>query len=134
MKILIISQYFYPENFRINDLAVELKKRGHIITILTGLPNYPKGEYFEGYSNKKNNDEIWFKTDNRNLFEFSLNSFLDNRDFHTKNVSLDLHNSDFKNNVMTEYEKKFSEQGMPIYRLEAVYESNDNGGYVYVNK
>ena len=59
MKILIISQYFYPENFRINDLAVELKKRGHIITILTGLPNYPKGEYFEGYSNKKNNDEIW---------------------------------------------------------------------------
>ena len=53
MKILIISQYFYPENFRINDLAVELKKRGHIITILTGLPNYPKGEYFEGYSNKK---------------------------------------------------------------------------------
>ncbi len=82
----------------------------------------------------KNNGEIWFKTDNRNLFEFSLNSFLDNRDFHTKNVSLDLHNSDFNNNVMTEYEKKFSEQGMPIYRLEAVYESNDNGGYVYVNK
>ena len=49
MKILIVSQYFYPENFRINDLALELKKRGHEITVLTGLPNYPKGEYFEGY-------------------------------------------------------------------------------------
>jgi len=59
MKILIISQYFYPENFRINDLALELKNRGHKITVLTGLPNYPKGEYFDGYGDKKNCDEIW---------------------------------------------------------------------------
>lgn len=58
-SILIISQYFYPENFRINDLVIELKKRGHKVTVLTGLPNYPKGEYFEGYSNKKNCDEMW---------------------------------------------------------------------------
>lgn len=59
MKILIISQYFYPENFRINDLALELKNRGHKITVLTGLPNYPKGEYFDGYDDRKNCDEIW---------------------------------------------------------------------------
>ncbi|MFQ9668577.1 glycosyltransferase family 4 protein [Thomasclavelia spiroformis] len=59
MKILIVSQYFYPENFRINDLALELKKRGHEITVLTGLPNYPKGEYFDGYSNDRNCDEVW---------------------------------------------------------------------------
>lgn len=59
MRILIISQYFYPENFRINDLALELKKRGHEITVLTGLPNYPQGEYFKGYSDKKNCDELW---------------------------------------------------------------------------
>ena len=59
MRILIISQYFYPENFRINDLALELKKRCHEITVLTGLPNYPQGEYFKGYSNKKNCDELW---------------------------------------------------------------------------
>lgn len=59
MKILIVSQYFYPENFRINDLAKELKSRGHEITVLTGLPNYPTGNYFEGYSNKKNCDEEW---------------------------------------------------------------------------
>ena len=49
-RILVITQYFYPENFRINDLVLELKNRGHEITVLTGLPNYPKGEYFEGYS------------------------------------------------------------------------------------
>lgn len=59
MKILIVSQYFYPENFRINDLALELRNRGHKITVLTGLPNYPKGEYFDGYDDKKNCDEIW---------------------------------------------------------------------------
>ncbi len=50
MKILIISQYFYPENFRINDLVYTLKSRGHKVEVLTGKPNYPRGEYFENYS------------------------------------------------------------------------------------
>ena len=50
MRILVISQYFYPENFRINDLVFSLKKRGHCIEVVTGKPNYPTGEYFEGYS------------------------------------------------------------------------------------
>lgn len=59
MKILIISQYFYPENFRINDLALELKERGHEITVLTGKPNYPQGVYYKGYSFKENEDEYW---------------------------------------------------------------------------
>ena len=59
MKILVISQYFYPENFRINDLVLELKKRNHEVTVLTGKPNYPQGEYYNGYSFKGNEDEIW---------------------------------------------------------------------------
>jgi glycosyltransferase involved in cell wall biosynthesis len=50
MKILIVSQFFWPENFRINDLAEELSIRGHEVTVLTGIPNYPKGRWFEGYS------------------------------------------------------------------------------------
>ena len=49
MKVLIISQYFFPEEFKINDLARELVSRGHQVTVLTGKPNYPKGEYFDGY-------------------------------------------------------------------------------------
>ena len=49
MKIFIVSQYFYPENFRINDIVRELVKRGHSITVLTDLPNYPEGEIYEGY-------------------------------------------------------------------------------------
>ncbi len=62
--------------------------------------------------------EIHFKTDNRGLFEFSLNSFAD-FGLKLKNITLDLHNSAFEGNVMTEYEKLFSEKGQPIYRCEA---------------
>ena len=57
MKILVISQYFYPENFRINDLVFSLQKRGHHIEVLTGKPNYPKGNYFKGYSWEGPEDE-----------------------------------------------------------------------------
>ena len=49
MKILIVSQYFWPENFRINDLTQELVKRGHSVTVLTGVPNYPAGIVFDAY-------------------------------------------------------------------------------------
>jgi len=49
MDTLIVSQYFWPENFRINDLALALDEAGHKITILTGLPNYPEGQIYEGY-------------------------------------------------------------------------------------
>lgn len=49
MNILIVSQYFWPETFRINDLAQGLVERGHHVTILTGKPNYPEGRFFSGY-------------------------------------------------------------------------------------
>ena len=49
MNILIITQYFWPENFRVNDLALGLKERGHTILVLTGKPNYPGGRFFAGY-------------------------------------------------------------------------------------
>ena len=49
MKILIISQYFWPENFRINDVAKLLVKKGIDVSVLTGYPNYPSGVLFEGY-------------------------------------------------------------------------------------
>lgn len=49
MKVLIVSQYFWPENFRINDLAKGLVERGHEVTALTGIPNYPEGRFFAGY-------------------------------------------------------------------------------------
>lgn len=54
MKILIVTQYFYPENFKSNDLAFELQKRGYDVTVLTGLPNYPEGKLYDGYGIFKN--------------------------------------------------------------------------------
>ena len=62
--------------------------------------------------------EIHQKTDNREFFEFSLEEF-SQCGFTLKNISLDLHKSGFEGNIETEYERRFSEQGLPIYRLEA---------------
>ena len=49
MNILIVSQYFWPENFKINDVAQGLVDKGHNVSVLTGLPNYPKGKFYKGY-------------------------------------------------------------------------------------
>ena len=57
MKILVVCQHFYPENFRINDICFELAKKGHEVTVLTGLPNYPKGKVLKEYK--------WFKNRNQ---------------------------------------------------------------------
>lgn len=50
MKILVVSQYFWPENFRINDLVKEWVTRGHEVTVLTGKPNYPDGQVFQEFA------------------------------------------------------------------------------------
>jgi len=49
MKILFVSQYFYPETFRGNDIVFDFVKKGHKVTVLTGKPNYPLGTFFHGY-------------------------------------------------------------------------------------
>jgi colanic acid biosynthesis glycosyl transferase WcaI len=46
VRLLVVTQYFWPENFRINDLVSELTSRGHQVTVLTGRPNYPAGDFF----------------------------------------------------------------------------------------
>ncbi|MBE0471046.1 MAG: glycosyltransferase family 4 protein [Methyloprofundus sp.] len=65
MRILVVTQYFWPENFRINDLCQELVRRGHEVTVLTGKPNYPSGTLFpefkgspEKFSEYKGSDVI----------------------------------------------------------------------------
>ncbi len=50
MKVLIVSQYFYPEQFRINDIAKELSERGYKLKVVTGIPNYPRGRFYKGYN------------------------------------------------------------------------------------
>lgn len=58
-RILVISQYFYPEQFRINDMCQEWINRGHKVTVVTGIPNYPQGEFYKGYGWFKNRQETW---------------------------------------------------------------------------
>lgn len=96
---------------------------------------YPKGSYknrrltnprfLELYKSFLKPDGCVFqKTDNMHFFEYSVESF-SSCGYVFKNVNLDLYNSDFEGNIPTEYEKKFSAMGLPIYRLEA-YLKNDN--------
>jgi glycosyltransferase involved in cell wall biosynthesis len=59
MRILIVTQYFWPENFKINDIALALKERGHEVLILTGKPNYPNGKFSKGYTFFNNRIEFW---------------------------------------------------------------------------
>lgn len=61
--LLVISQYFYPEAFRINDMCQEWVKRGYKVTVVTGIPNYPMGKFFEGYGYTKRRRETWNRID-----------------------------------------------------------------------
>ena len=62
MRILVVSQYFWPENFRINELVCSLSKLGHEIDVLTGKPNYPEGKFYFGYSIFGKKFERWKET------------------------------------------------------------------------
>jgi glycosyltransferase involved in cell wall biosynthesis len=67
MKILLVSQYFWPENFRINDLVLGLIERGHRVTVLTGKPNYPSGRFFPGYGLVRGHAENYYGADVRRV-------------------------------------------------------------------
>lgn len=57
-RVLLVTQYFYPENFKSNDIAFELVKRGYEVDALVGIPNYPEGKYYQGYGLFKKRHEI----------------------------------------------------------------------------
>lgn len=57
MRILVISQYYYPEQFKINDICEDLVAKGHSVKVITGLPNYPFGKIFDGYKQKNKRNE-----------------------------------------------------------------------------
>jgi colanic acid biosynthesis glycosyl transferase WcaI len=59
LRILVVSQYFWPEEFRVNDLVRGLTDRGHKVTVLTGIPNYPGGRFFSGYGIRRNGRQTY---------------------------------------------------------------------------
>ena len=56
-RLLVATQYFFPENFRINDMCLEWVKRGYDVTVLTGIPNYPLGDIYDGYKREYKEEE-----------------------------------------------------------------------------
>lgn len=68
MKILVVCQHYYPEQFRITDICEELVKRGHEVTVVTGLPNYPMGYIYKGYKDKSKRRERINGVDVRRTF------------------------------------------------------------------
>jgi len=68
-RILIVSQHFWPESFRLNDIADYLVEKGCEVDVLCGIPNYPKGRFFDGYSYFRNKKEMHNKVKIRRSFE-----------------------------------------------------------------
>ena len=60
LNILIVTPYYFPENFKINDFSDELIRRGHKLSILAPIPNYPEGKFYSGYSIFKKRYEYYF--------------------------------------------------------------------------
>ena len=71
MRVLIVTQYFEPENFRINDLAKEFARKGHHVDALVGIPNYPSGHYYKGYGLFKRRTEVVDGVNIYRCFQFS---------------------------------------------------------------
>lgn len=115
MNALEIEEVF---NYEIDTIYLNFsdpwpKKRWHKRRLTSSI-------FLEKYDSLfKNNCHIIQKTDNKDLFEYSICS-LSNYGYIINNISLDLHNSEIENNIMTEYEEKFSKKGNPIYYLEAI--------------
>lgn len=70
-KILVVCQHFWPESFRINDICDFLVDKDYEIDVLCGIPNYPKGKFFDGYSYFKNRKQVHSKVNIRRVFEIS---------------------------------------------------------------
>lgn len=74
MKILVVCQHYWPENFRINDIVDGFIERGHEVDVLCGQPNYPAGEFFEGYDSHSVKEEKHGKVNVYRTFEIKRGS------------------------------------------------------------
>lgn len=114
MNALDIDKIFYKEVDTIYlNFSDPWPKKRHALRRLTSRVFLEK--YEEIFKDEKN---IYQKTDNQNLFEYSIIN-LTNYGYKIEDISLDLHNSQIEGNIETEYEKKFSESGNKIYYLHA---------------
>lgn len=117
MKILVICQYYYPEPFRHPDICEELVKRGHDVTVVTGLPNYPMGEIYEGYRKGEKRDEVLNGVKVHRCFTIgrkqgAINRFLNYYSFAFSSVS-------YVKKIKEEYDVVFVNQLSPVMMANA---------------
>ena len=74
MKLLVVCQHYWPENFRINDIVEGFTERGHEVDVLCGQPNYPTGEFFDGYDSHSIKEEMHGKVHIYRTFEIKRGS------------------------------------------------------------
>ena len=74
MKLLVVCQHYWPENFRINDIVEGFLERGHEVDVLCGQPNYPTGEFFDGYDSHSIKEEMHGKVKVYRTFEIKRGS------------------------------------------------------------
>lgn len=89
MKILAVSQYYWPEPFNVADMCEGLVSRGHEVTVLTGIPNYPEGEVYSGYRRRtaleeERNGVRISRIPNRERRQGTLNRFINYYSFSSK--------------------------------------------------
>ena len=58
-RLVVVTQLFHPENFRVNDMVTEWARRGYRVTVVTGIPNYPAGRFYDGYGYTRRRREMW---------------------------------------------------------------------------
>ena len=115
-----LSEYF--ESGEINRIYLNFSDPWHKTKHYKRRLTY--SSFLELYKNiLTKSGELHMKTDNRGLFDFSLREFSTFGGLDIKNITYDLHSSGFKGNILTEYEEYFSKRNMPIYRCEAVFNS-----------
>lgn len=125
MNILVISQYFFPEEFRINEICLELINRGHSVDVITGLPNYPSGKIYKGYRFKKRN-EIYnginiHRTEIIPRGKNSISLFLNYVSF--------MINSSFKlNNIKNKIDIVFVFQPSPVFQIRPAIKAGKKFG------
>lgn len=117
MKILVISQHFYPEQFRINDICKELVDRGNDVTVLTGRPNYPQGKIYPGYEKIKKEPEIYngikvLRVKERPRKNGAINLFLNYYSYSSKSKK-------YVKKLDKDYDVVFINQTSPIMQAKA---------------
>lgn len=131
MKILTFCQYYYPEPFKIHEICEELVKRGHQVTVITGIPNYPDGKLYEGYEESNKMNEV---LNGVNVIRTPITLRGNNPITLIRNyLSYPNHAKKAISNLDEEYDIVFVYQLSPIFMIKpAIYYKQKYGKKVYV--